>query len=141
MIMFVFVYLFCFFFSSRRRHTICALVTGVQTCALPISLGRGRQKLGQPVPLSNFVPDENRGKRHPAQRNTPLRCSSLRGLEKGRSVAALRSTAYCRGVRRFFHSASERLTSNGSFDSARSEEHTSELQSLMRISYAVFCLK
>src|SRR3546814_9484473 len=27
---------FCFFFSSRRRHTRCALVTGVQTCALPI---------------------------------------------------------------------------------------------------------
>src|SRR3546814_13310210 len=29
-----------FFFSSRRRHTRCALVTGVQTCALPI-LGCG----------------------------------------------------------------------------------------------------
>src|SRR3546814_5362996 len=29
------VFLF-FFFSSRRRHTRCALVTGVQTCALPI---------------------------------------------------------------------------------------------------------
>src|SRR3546814_5028319 len=28
-----------FFFSSRSRHTICALVTGVQTCALPISVG------------------------------------------------------------------------------------------------------
>src|SRR3546814_7128630 len=27
---------FVFFFSSRRRHTRCALVTGVQTCALPI---------------------------------------------------------------------------------------------------------
>src|SRR3546814_4625354 len=27
------------FFSSRRRHTRCALVTGVQTCALPISSG------------------------------------------------------------------------------------------------------
>src|SRR3546814_3087785 len=27
-----------FFFSSRRRHTRCALVTGVQTCALPIFL-------------------------------------------------------------------------------------------------------
>src|SRR3546814_9819031 len=26
----------CVFFSSRRRHTRCALVTGVQTCALPI---------------------------------------------------------------------------------------------------------
>src|SRR3546814_13197717 len=46
-----------FFFSSRRRHTRCALVTGVQTCALPISIlrtphagapllrsGRGRRK-------------------------------------------------------------------------------------------------
>src|SRR3546814_9850860 len=28
----------CFFFSSRKRHTRCALVTGVQTCALPISM-------------------------------------------------------------------------------------------------------
>src|SRR3546814_3555913 len=29
---------FFFFFSSRRRHTRCALVTGVQTCALPVSI-------------------------------------------------------------------------------------------------------
>src|SRR3546814_6570550 len=34
--------LFLFFFSSRRRHTSCALVTGVQTCALPISTTRSR---------------------------------------------------------------------------------------------------
>src|SRR3546814_2683861 len=34
--MYLFV-VFFFFFSSRRRHTRCALVTGVQTCALPIS--------------------------------------------------------------------------------------------------------
>src|SRR3546814_4958671 len=33
------LYVFMFFFSSRRRHTRCALVTGVQTCALPISEG------------------------------------------------------------------------------------------------------
>src|SRR3546814_10256644 len=43
-----------FFFSSRRRHTRCALVTGVQTCALPIYVAgiaqlialalKGRQK-------------------------------------------------------------------------------------------------
>src|SRR3546814_3906354 len=33
--------------SSRRRHTSCALVTGVQTCALPISVGRAiAQRLG-----------------------------------------------------------------------------------------------
>src|SRR3546814_1895634 len=37
-----------FFFTSRRRHTRCALVTGVQTCALPICtlcLGAGGARL------------------------------------------------------------------------------------------------
>src|SRR3546814_3784489 len=37
----------CFFFSSRRRHTRCASVTGVQTCALPIS----------PPPAPSFFED------------------------------------------------------------------------------------
>src|SRR3546814_8301594 len=32
---------FCFFYSSRRRHTRCALVTGVQTGALPIYARKG----------------------------------------------------------------------------------------------------
>src|SRR3546814_8906537 len=31
-----YVVLYFFFFSGRRRHTRCALVTGVQTCALPV---------------------------------------------------------------------------------------------------------
>src|SRR3546814_16030184 len=35
--MYLIYIVYIFFFSSRRRHTICALVTGVQTCALPIS--------------------------------------------------------------------------------------------------------
>src|SRR3546814_15978945 len=41
----------CFFFSSRRRHTRCALVTGVQTCALPISrpAESSAEALGRPV--------------------------------------------------------------------------------------------
>src|SRR3546814_7136584 len=42
------VCVFLFFFSSRRRHTRCALVTGVQTCALPIFHGRGRRS-GPPL--------------------------------------------------------------------------------------------
>src|SRR3546814_6085518 len=36
---------FVFFFSSRRRHTRCALVTGVQTCALPIFFANATQGL------------------------------------------------------------------------------------------------
>src|SRR3546814_9109236 len=40
----------CLFFSSRRRHTRCALVTGVQTCALPILWWGwpGRERLVRP---------------------------------------------------------------------------------------------
>src|SRR3546814_11893292 len=59
-----------FFFSSRRRHTRCALVTGVQTCALPISAGfrakaatrrceidnrLAASRPGLALPLSNLV--------------------------------------------------------------------------------------
>src|SRR3546814_12050841 len=36
---------FFFFFSSRRRHTRCALVTGVQTCALPIYRTHKRRRI------------------------------------------------------------------------------------------------
>src|SRR3546814_3148216 len=47
------VFFFCFFFSSRRRHTRCALVTGVQTCALPICVG----KTTTAANLGGFVAD------------------------------------------------------------------------------------
>src|SRR3546814_3313748 len=40
----------CFFFSSRRRHTRCALVTGVQTCALPI-FAFGSIRKGKPMKI------------------------------------------------------------------------------------------
>src|SRR3546814_9366688 len=40
---------FMFFFSSRRRHTRCALVTGVQTCALPISVGDEDRRFGEGI--------------------------------------------------------------------------------------------
>src|SRR3546814_9110241 len=40
----VFSELLMFFFSSRRRHTRSALVTGVQTCALPISVLKSRMR-------------------------------------------------------------------------------------------------
>src|SRR3546814_6511948 len=43
-----------FFFSSRRRHTRCALVTGVQTCALPIfhfGAGPAPERLGVSIKI------------------------------------------------------------------------------------------
>src|SRR3546814_11998702 len=43
-----------FFFSSRRRHTRCALVTGVRTCALPI-FGHGGAAGGTAMPNGGSV--------------------------------------------------------------------------------------
>src|SRR3546814_7451935 len=51
---------FWFFFSSRRRHTRCALVTGVQTCALPIS--SNRKSFGDDVPAFDDGSLDARGK-------------------------------------------------------------------------------
>src|SRR3546814_8521315 len=60
--------LLCFCFSSRRRHTRCALVTGVQMCALPIwphpdrgiveggaTIGLGRIGAGQRIDADAFL--------------------------------------------------------------------------------------
>src|SRR3546814_2438769 len=46
-----------FFFSSRRRHTRCALVTGVQTCALPIFFGT----ITEADPFNEWVPEIHAG--------------------------------------------------------------------------------
>src|SRR3546814_8912965 len=53
-----FVVLFCFFFSSRRRHTRCALVTGVQTCALPIYRARENRHRAREYPAVYILPED-----------------------------------------------------------------------------------
>src|SRR3546814_8547125 len=45
------------FFSSRRRHTRCALVTGVQTCALPILQLASKARQDQVVPILEHLLD------------------------------------------------------------------------------------
>src|SRR3546814_981078 len=114
------LYLFLFFFfSSRRRHTRCALVTGVQTCALPIY--RPILPTSSQI-MPNILRTAPIAKRRTFKLNKSKRCRPYPS-RKQMSI----------------------LTANLSLlDQAiilRSEEHTSELQSLMRISYAVFCLK
>src|SRR3546814_8662658 len=59
------------------------------------------------------------------------------GIERGRFGAGQRAAP--RALRTA--QADRRRRATGVVDRERSEEHTSELQSLMRISYAVFCLK
>src|SRR3546814_1238533 len=128
-----------FFFSSRRRHTRCALVTGVQTCALPIlfvdhdgagyliwgggsiaKLAPGFVKLAE---APRFLkPDPSLFAKHPpVGKDWPVR-----------TRVGTRGATMVRDGDRYILAASE--------VTGRSEEHPSELQSLMRNSYAVFCL-
>src|SRR3546814_4915632 len=121
-----------FFFSSRRRHTRCALVTGVQTCALPIcGRHRGDARIDR---KRQFGADQGRKVGHQAARRrkgTGWVEVKMIGLPPIASkISPSRMT--------FERSPSMRISSPCW---KRSEEHTSELQSLMRISYAVFCLK
>src|SRR3546814_9546942 len=108
------------FFSSRRRHTRCALVTGVQTCALPIyaeATVTAAFMWGEGV---CFLPHRQAHLHlHLAARPFEDRVRAVAGQAGGVGQHPARSHELGR----------------------RSEEHTSELQSLMRISYAVFCLK
>src|SRR3546814_2191482 len=107
---------FVFFFSSRRRHTRCALVTGVQTCALPIWPSMGHLSW---VVAREYFRSVLRFERH--------KTDMARKLYLHKISVNIIETVY----------PSEAIEK----EVKRSEEHTSELQSLMRISYAVFCLK
>src|SRR3546814_8491248 len=118
---------FCwfFFFSSRRRHTRCALVTGVQTCALPITrperfIGAGLSRQAAPLRFRNAIDST-------LKRSA---CSCCGQCPHSLKISSCDPAIFsCIAV-------ASTTPPNG-----RSEEHTSELQSLMRISYAVFCLQ
>src|SRR5260370_40512394 len=84
----------------------------VRSVVVPTALGSGAKKLGQPVPLSNFVDDSNSGKPQAAQAYLPARCSLLSGLVPARSVPCLRMTEKVSGGNSFFHSSSARLIGN-----------------------------
>src|SRR3546814_8106246 len=124
-----------FFFSSRRRHTRCALVTGVQTCALPILPAPERTDAYQRLARI-------------AQHKLRQRHSGILMLDHSRTSASLkRGSQVGMPIEGLALQGDKQLplgnTAGVGRDThpLRSEEHTSELQSLMRISYAVFCLK
>src|SRR3546814_10859217 len=135
--MFVFV---LFFVSSRRRHTRCALVTGVQTCALPIFFG-GVDELGQRAVVGGVdaellvgVVERADGVSHEHGPGDASRVE-VGAIAAGRDVAAgelLVERGHVLGAPFPSQLASQPWVLMMVFvRSDRSEEHTSELQSLM----------
>src|SRR3546814_2943801 len=126
--------MYLFFFSSRRRHTICALVTGVQTCALPIWARYPPRT--RAIPLAQPRDQGACASTLPTERPSPCITQrySVQGIAGAAHHMALRHESD--RTNRVARQTLERPQATTS----RSEEHTSELQSLMRISYAVFCL-
>src|SRR3546814_4795526 len=118
-------------FSSRRLHTRCALVTGVQTCALPISWG---QRVDSPPTLKDGFSREESDGVFPAlpASSCEIKESGAATMSDERNWVDLSGHGFSVRVAEFARPPGSRLV--------RSEEHTSELQSLMRTSYAVFCL-
>src|SRR3546814_7508231 len=129
-------YCLSFFFSSRRRHTRCALVTGVQTCALPISgLDSGGCVGANSLTVAGAVPESSCAHARVAD-FTGFPFQPVGGC---RRVTAKRGGLYAMPIR--FALRKPGISRGSGFGrglsrdlSARSEEHTSELPSLMRIS-------
>src|SRR3546814_4699989 len=114
------------FFSNRRRHTRCALVTGVQTCALPIC-----RSYASVTALLHY--DDKAGVQ-PSE--AAVGSSAVTRVPTPISLS-INSCPRCRSTMCLTIASPSPVPPTER--DLRSEEHTS-LQSLMRISYAVFCL-
>src|SRR3546814_7715311 len=104
---------------------MCALVTGVQTCALPISRSIDAKAIdSEPVDPRSVDLDHSRHDARIFGHHViePDEIAHRRAFAREGRIAAI-------------------VVIDRIVEPRRSEEHTSELQSLMRISYAVFCLK
>src|SRR3546814_3396276 len=133
---FIFICCVFFFFSSRRRHTRCALVTGVQTCALPISIETVEPAIipATFVAACKVVFNGDAWTPGGLELISDLRVDEIGGHVEFCSVGGAARPDVTELIGCF------QLIIRMAWLWIRSEEHTSELQSLMRISYAVFCL-
>src|SRR3546814_5433084 len=131
-----------------KLNSVGALVTGVQTCALPIwGWGRSGVDAAQAV-HEKFLAALADGR---LARGVDAPDPGAAGLSRAAATDIFLSQLTSRQMDRLSRALQARgegfytIGSSGhegnAAVAARSEEHTSELQSLMRISYAVFCLK
>src|SRR3546814_8348897 len=132
------MYVVDFFVSSRRRHTSCALVTGVQTCALPICAFLAERVATLPLLLDELLDARVAGPLPERDDFAPQCAQALAHEDTEAALMVLNETRQALSFRIALATLDGRQHAQESARQLRSEEHTSELQSLMRISYAVF---
>src|SRR3546814_4353896 len=129
-----------FFFSSRRRHTRCALVTGVQTCALPICQRLGIFCL---VDVAASITDQMtvETESHGLDQCGPFSSARAFNRDARRTIHFVRVVTVDRHARHpIARGAHRQFVDSRRIREAARKSTRSELQSLMRISYAVTCL-
>src|SRR3546814_6287132 len=144
----------CCLFSNRRRHTRCAVVTGVQTCALPIYLVRAAVDLvgvGARRADDRAAAGKGAAQGLDAERHRPALQHALPSVEEADPLVAVGQLALAgdrphhrvqagavaaTGEHRYSHrtsmAGSARRAEGTRGPARRTEEHTSALQSLMR---------
>src|SRR3546814_2275358 len=134
---------YLFFFSIRTRHTRCSLVTGVQTCALPIfprNCSMPSTKKPASSKRASFPREASYEKRFVKDWERLSRSGRYNMNQLKEAMMLLIANDAPLGPEWLDHALKGDWSDHRECH-IRSEEHTSELQSLMRISYAVFCLK
>src|SRR3546814_5538032 len=154
------MFVLLFFFSSRRRHTSCSLVTGVQTCSLPISttscstahsicrkwevssifISRDGTSGCSTSRSASTIGASNKTRVFSSKKNLPRGLPPMRQYGHSHPKKNWHGPCFCKAPPcDSGYPAYMTFTFQGRRKhSSRSEEHTSELQSLMRISYAIF---
>src|SRR3546814_7394122 len=149
----MFLSLFFFFFSSRRRHTRCALVTGVQTCALPIYIAISEDRPSMAKISDGLIADSpamaaavSSAATTPTDRAIDVEAPGKAGVPSCNENGNSGNRGNGNGNGNSGNSGNGKGNGNygntgngnGKGNSWRSEEHKTELQSLMRSSYDIF---
>src|SRR3546814_2372210 len=127
-----FFFVVFFFFSSRRRHTRCALVTGVQTCALPIS---GEFASDQDIGSEPFVTERDDGSLLIDGSMPADQMAERLGIEHDDDRDYATAAGHALAILKHLQQEGESFEDQG-WRLERSEEQTSEIQAIMRNSEA-----
>src|SRR3546814_10735606 len=122
---------FIFFFKQKTAYELRISDWSSDVCSSDLDQRTARERLTQAERDAQFTTIMKTGSGRIAELQEELRLIGATDAARVRALATIKAT----------REAAANSWSGGQAQDYRSEEHTTKLQSLMRISYAVFCLK